>query len=110
MKRLLILLSICFLTSCVIKDLKPEDCKIRTVSINNISKGSSFDIIFFSNSGDRFYINRGLELGLNLDTLNAKVLNKSVTLHLPKLLGGLIISEHIAQLAVGDEIIFTEFE
>lgn len=110
MKKLLILLAVFFLTSCAIKDPKPEDCKVRTVTINSISKGSSFDIIFFSNSGDRFYINRGLELGLNLDSLNAKVLNKSVTLHLPKLLGGTIISEHIAQLAIGEEIIFTEFE
>ena len=48
-------------------------------------------------------------MGLNLDSLNAKVLNKSVTLHLPKLMGGLITSEHIAQLAVVNEVIFTEF-
>ena len=48
-------------------------------------------------------------MGLNLDSLNAKVLNKTVTLHLPKMLGGLVTSEHIAQLKVGEEIIFTEF-
>jgi len=48
-------------------------------------------------------------MGLNLDSLNAIVLNKTVTLHLPKLLGGLVTSEHIAQLKVGEEIIFTEF-
>jgi len=53
-------------------------------------------------------INRRLERGLNLDSLNAKVLNKTVTLHVPKLWLG--TSEHIAQLAVSDEIIFTEFD
>jgi len=44
---------------------------------------------------------------LNLDSLKTKVLNKTVTLHLPKLLFG--TAEHIAQMALGDEIIFTEF-
>ena len=57
---------------------------------------------------DFCYINRAIERGLNLDTLNAKVLNKTVTLHLPKLIYG--TSEHIAQLAIEYEIIFTEFE
>lgn len=49
-------------------------------------------------------------MGLNLDSLNVKVLNKTVTLRLPKLLGGLVTSEQIAQLKVGKEIIFTEFK
>ena len=71
--------------------------------------GSSFDIVFYDNGSDFYYINRGLERGLNLDSLNAKVLNKTVTLHLAKILGG-ITSEHISQLTVGDEIIFTEFD
>lgn len=98
------------LFSCVINNPKPEDCKVRTVTINNVREGSSNDIIFFTNSGDRFYINRGLERGLNLDSLNSKILNKTVTLHLAKVLGGIAISEHISQLSVADEIIFTEFK
>lgn len=110
MKKLLVILSILTLTNCAISNPKPEDCKVRTVTINNVAKGMSNDIVFFSNSGDRFYINRGLEQGLNLDSLNAKVLNKTVTLHLPKLLGGIAISEHIAQITVSDEILFTEFK
>ena len=64
--------------------------------------------MFHDNGTDDYYINRGLEHGLNLDSLNAKVLNKTVTLHLPKLMFG--TSKHIAQLAIGDEIIFTEFK
>ena len=70
-------------------------------------EGSSYDIVFHHDDTNFYYINRGVELGLNLDSLNAKVLNKSVTLHLPKL--GLSTSRHIAQMAIGDEIIFTEF-
>lgn len=93
--------------SCVVNDPKPEDCVIETVKIAKITEGSSFDIVFHDDGTDFYYINRGLERGLILDSLNAKVLNKTVTLHLPKLIFG--TSEHIAQLAIDDEIIFTEF-
>nr|WP_321232488.1 hypothetical protein [uncultured Psychroserpens sp.] len=93
--------------SCIINNPKPEDCAIEIEKIISIKEGTSFDIVFSDTHGDHYYINRGLERGLNLDSLNAKVLNKTVTLHLPKLFYG--TSEHIAQLAVDDEIIFTEF-
>ena len=86
-----------------------ENCKIQSEKIIKISEGSSSDIVFSDNHGDHYYINRGLERGLNLDSLEAKVLNKTVTLHLPKILGSNIISEHIAQIAIGNDTIFTEF-
>lgn len=38
------------------------------------------------------------EHGLNLDSLEVKVLNKTVTLHLPRILGSKITSEHITQI------------
>ena len=83
---------------------------MQTETIISIKEGSTFDIAFSDTHGDHYFINGGLEMGLNLDSLNAKVLNKTVTLHLPKLLGGQVISEHIAQLRVGEEMIFTEFK
>ena len=95
--------------SCIIQNLSPEDCAIVNVKITKITEGSSFDIVLKDDGTDFYYINRGLEQGLNLDSLKRKVLNKTVTLHLAKVLGG-ITSEHISQLAIGDEIIFTEFE
>ena len=103
-----ILVSVCAY-SCVIHNPTPEECYVQTETIISIKEDSSFDIVFSDMHGDHYYINRGLEIGLNLDSLNVKVLNKTVTLHLPKLLGGLVTSEHIAQLQVGEEIIFTEF-
>ncbi len=96
------------LKSLIINDPEPETCAVQSITISEISEGSSYDIVFTDNQGDQYYINRGLERGLNLDSLNAKVLNKTVTLHLPKLWLG--TSEHIAQIALGDDIIFTEFE
>ena len=94
-------------SSCIINNTKPEDCTIVTATITKITEGSSYDIVFHDDGTDFYYINRGIELGLNLDSLNAKVLNKSVTLHLPTLVYG--TSRHIAQLAIGDAVIFTEF-
>jgi hypothetical protein len=95
------------LHSCIINNPKPYECDIVKAKIVKITEGSSYDIVFHDAGTDFYYINRGLENGLNLDSLNAKVLNKTVTLHLPKLFYG--TSEHIAQLAIDDEIIFTEF-
>ena len=72
--------------------------------LENLERGT-LGIVFYDNKGDRFYINSGLEQGLNLDSLNANVLNKSVTLHLAKVLDGMTTSQHIAQLAVREIII-----
>tara|TARA_R110002012_G_scaffold312248_1_gene522629 strand:- start:197502 stop:197882 length:381 start_codon:yes stop_codon:yes gene_type:complete len=90
-----------------IKDPQLKDSAVQTVIITEIREGTTNDIVFTDSQGDMYYINRGLEHGLILDSLNAKVLNKTVTLHLPK--NWLGTSEHIAQLTVNDVIIFTEF-
>ncbi|WP_431156797.1 hypothetical protein [Winogradskyella poriferorum] len=105
------LIFLCFLLlkSCIINNPTPEDCVVKSVRVTKITEGSSYDIVFRDDGTDFYYINRGLEQGLNLDSLKRKVLNKTVTLHLAKVVGG-ITSEHISQLALGDEIIFTEFK
>jgi hypothetical protein len=105
---LVLFLSLLFLKSCIISNPQPEECEVVEVTIKKITEGSTYDIVFHDTGTDYYYINRGLEQGLNLDSLNAKVLNKTVTLHLPKMLFG--TSEHIAQMTLGDEIIFTEFD
>ncbi len=93
----------------IITNPKPDTCVVYTKTIMNIEEGTSGDIIFSDTTGDHYYINRGLERGLNLESLNTKVLNKTVTLHLAKVLGGLATSEHIAQLSIENDVIFTEF-
>ena len=113
MKRIIlftIIILSSLISSCLIGDPKPEECSIGEVVIVKITEGSSGDIVLHSEHGDQFYINRGLKKGLNLDSLNAAVLNKTVTLHLARMLQGTITSEHIAQLAIGDTILYTEFE
>ena len=108
--RILIFIPILAIYSCVIGSPKPEECAIVETTIIKITEGSSNDIVFHNEYGDYFYINRGLKKGLNLEELNTSVLNKTVTLHLARLLAGTVTSEHIAQIAVGDHIIYTEFD
>ena len=81
---------------------------MKEVVISEVYEGTTFDIVFVDRGGDRYYINRGLEQGLTIPQLKEQVLNKKVTLHLPLLLPG--TSEHIVQLAVAEDIVFTEFE
>ena len=101
MKNYISLISLLLIfTSCIIDNPKPEACVVENVKITKITEGRLNDIVFHDDGTDFYYINRGLERGLNLDSLNAKVLNKRVTLHLPKLFGGVVTSEHIAQLAI----------
>ncbi len=96
------------LKSCIIQNPKPEECEVISLKVTKITEGTSYDIVFHNGSRDFYYINRGLEQGLNLDSLKTKVLNKTVTLHLAKVLGGRV-SNHISQMALGNEIIYTEF-
>lgn len=102
-----ILLPFLFFRSCVIYKPKAKNCEVVTVTVSALRAGPTYDIQFKTTEGKTYYINRGIESGLNLDSLNYKVLNKTVTLHLPKMIYG--PSKHIAQLAMNDEIIYTEF-
>lgn len=104
----LILLPILFFKSCVIHNPKRTECAILTANIVALRAGPTFDIGFTENKEETFCINRGIESDLNLDSLKTKVLNKTVTLHLPKLVFG--PSKHIAQLAIGDQIPDTRFK
>ena len=96
------------LQGCVITDPKPEDCQTKQIVVRSISEGPSNDIVFYADNGDFYYINRGLEKGLELDGLRDSLLNKSVNLHLANTLMG--SSNHIAQLSVDGQVVYTEFD
>jgi len=105
-----ILLTVVFsivLMSCVIQNASPEDCHVQQITINTISQGSSYDIVFTDDNGDSFYINRGAEQGLDLGTLKQELSGKKVNLHLYGFWFG--SSRHISQLSVDDKIVYTEF-
>lgn len=91
----------------IIQDPNPEDCELREMTVSKIYEAGVKDIVFANDNGDFYYINRGLERGLTLAEMEQKVLNKKVTLHLANTIMG--TSNHIAQLAVENDVIFTEF-
>lgn len=110
MKRVLILSFFISLlcTSCLIQNPKIEDCEVKNITVVKVYEGGVKDIVFAESNGSFYYINRGLEQGYTLEGFRKKVLNKNVTLHLANTLIG-SESNHIAQIAVGNEILFTEF-
>tara|TARA_R110002049_G_scaffold68130_8_gene176760 strand:- start:6379 stop:6750 length:372 start_codon:yes stop_codon:yes gene_type:complete len=95
------------LNGCMIVDPRPEDCDIKEITVSKISEGGVKDIVLTEENGDFYYINRGLEQGLTLEQMEENVLNKTVTLHLPRIITG--TSNHIAQLEISGDIVFTEF-
>lgn len=96
------------LQSCIIQNPKQENCEQIEITVEEIYEGGIKDIVFLDPNGKFFYINRGLEQGLTLQGMKNKVLNKRVTLHLAKIIRG-TLSNHIAQLSLGQEVIYTEF-
>ena len=92
----------------LIKDPKPEDCVVKTIRVTDITEGAGFDIIFTDTTGTRYYINRGVEQGLELNSLKKMAIGKEATIHLPTFAIG--VSEHIAQVVIADSIIYTEFD
>jgi len=82
--------------------------------VTDIYLGSGNDIYFKLKEVERpFYINRGTELGLYLDSLNNTVLNKRVILHSIKRWTPLTtnkIHPHISKLVVDKDIIFNEIK
>ncbi len=107
MKQLYFILICITLRSCIIHNPKPEDCDVVNVYVTEIKEGTSFDIVLNDLKGDHFYINRGLERGLYIDSLKKYTLHQTVRLHLPKFWIG--TSEHIAQIETKSDTLFTEF-
>jgi len=104
---LVIGLPVLFFKSCVIYNPKPDQCDVVTSKIVGLVEGPTFDILFKTDSGETYYINRGIESGLNIDELNNLALNKPATFHIVKLAFG--SSNHIAKLTVKDTVLYSEF-
>ncbi len=81
-------------------------------TIRSIFVAGDQDIVFADNHSDRyFYINRGLELGLDVISLKAKLLGKKVAISYPKywtVLDPKGKSIHLSKLELEGEVIFDE--
>lgn len=96
------------LQSCIINNPKKQECIVKQIVVTQIYSSNAADIFFKEANGDFYYINRGIERDLKVKQLEHKVMGKKITLHLYKFWFGLE-SNHISQLGLGDEILFTEF-
>ena len=75
-----------------------ERRKLKTEEIAKTADGTALNSTYNVMLNNYYYIKHSHEHGLNLDSLEVKVLNKTVTLHLPRILGSKITSEHITQI------------
>ena len=101
------ILAVTFVKGFTIQNPSPTECTVIELTVTKITEGGVKDIVFKNDAPDFYYINRGLERGLTIEELEAKVLNKKVTLHLANTWMGQ--TNHIAQLQLGEAILFTEF-
>ena len=80
--------------------------------VSHIFSNKGNDIIFvMANTSRRFYINRGLEHGLNLDNLKKRLIGKSITLEYPRYWTPLDWNNsvrHVSKVEFIDEVLFNE--
>jgi len=96
----------------------PSPTKRNTVSvegtIEKIYEGGVRDVVFKLEDDDRlFYINRGLENGLDLSELKDKYIGKKLTLTYinHKYLFDIFVSNsHLAEVKTNDTTIYSEFK
>ena len=91
---------------------KESDCEVVKGNVIQIDEQGVKDIVFTIAGQKRtFYVNRGLERGLELNKLRSELINKEVTIKYPRywtLLGN--SSKHIAKIEVSGRTIFTEID
>lgn len=87
---------------------------VINTTVDKVNKGSEDNIIFkLNNVSGIFYINHGLQKGLNLDTLQAELVNREVrVLYLKSnFFSGFSPvkgTKYITELKLGDKVIYSE--
>ncbi|MBW1297458.1 hypothetical protein [Aquimarina litoralis] len=82
--------------------------------VTNIYEGGVKDIVFKLENNDKiFYINRGLEQGLDIASLKEKLIGKNVIFKYPKHWTPLDwdnTTKHISKVQTNNEVIFNELK
>ncbi len=83
-------------------------CLIITGTVADIYEAGERDIVFtLKEQSKAYYINRGLERGLDLQVLRTGLLNRPITIKYPKHFTG---AGHISKLESAGETVYTELE
>ena len=90
-----------------------DDCILISGKVVSVKKGTSDDIqIRLENDSHYYYINDGVTKGVNLEQLNTKVLNKTVTLYCPNrwtITNPDGIIPQISKMEKGTTVVYSEF-
>lgn len=90
------------------------ECLVEAGVVANIYESGSKDITFtLYNNRNRYYVNRGLERGLNLAGLKSELVGRQVVIKYPKYWTPLDPQNkirHIAKIEYDGETIFSEFD
>lgn len=82
--------------------------------VGEVTSGGTNDLVLkLKGNGSMFYVNRGLERGLNLAAIKSKVTNKQVELKYPDHLSILDprgSTIHISKIQMGEEVLFDELK
>ncbi len=91
-----------------------ENSIIFNTMVYKVSKGSDGNVILkLDNGSGTYYINHGLQKGLNLDTLQKQLVNQRVTVLYLKssLVSGfspVASTKYITELRLGEKVIYSE--
>ncbi len=89
-------------------DTSRSNCKQVEGVVEQISEATSYDIVFkLKDDNAIYYVNRGLERGLELNDLKAQLEGKKVSIWHAKT--GYLEGGHITQVEAGEKIIYTEW-
>ena len=84
-----------------------KDCLVVRGVVESIYEAGDKDVVFqLKDQKNTFYVNRGLELGLDLNTLKADLLNKEVLIKYPDHFA----SGHISKIEAAGKIIYSELK
>ena len=120
MKILTTIIGVCFLVLAILI-FRPvpipenaEDCLVAEGKVTQIFEGGVKDVVFMlENDETTYYINRGLELGLNLEDLQNTLIGNKVTILYPDYWSPLIpnsTSRHLTILEYNGKDIYNEIE
>lgn len=90
-----------------------NDCLVLKGTVSKIYEGGDKDVVFELRGQNKiFYVNRGLERGMNLAALRSKLIGREVVLKYPDLWWSLLDpyskSVHISKIEYAGHTIFTE--
>lgn len=107
-----------FLTVLSLLALRPvptselSSCETIQGIVADVQLGTSQDIVITLTNTDRvFYINRGQELGFDVEIIKSLILEEEVTLYYPKYwtpLDPTASIRHLTGIQLGDRLVFSE--